>query len=53
MVALLLILTHGQSLRAVERGSRIVAVVPHDVRLVLQVRRPQIRASLSHLLTLD
>ena len=30
-------ISHPEGVRRVERGSRIVAVVPHDFKLVLQV----------------
>ena len=32
-------LVHDENIRRVERGSRIVTVVPHDTRLVLQMPR--------------
>ena len=32
-------LAHDESIRRVERGSRIVTAVPHDTRLVLQMPR--------------
>lgn len=31
--------SNGESLRKVERGSRIVTVVPQDTKLILQVSR--------------
>ncbi|KAF2071926.1 hypothetical protein CYY_006763 [Polysphondylium violaceum] len=44
---------YDDSIREVERGSRIVAVVPHDTRLVLQMPRGNLEAISPRSLTLS
>eukprot|EP01132_Coremiostelium_polycephalum_P004274 gene4274-5347_t len=45
--------TYDDSIRDVERGSRIVAVVPHDTRLVLQMPRGNLETISPRSLTLS
>ncbi|GAM18409.1 hypothetical protein SAMD00019534_015840 [Acytostelium subglobosum LB1] len=45
--------TYDDSVRDVERGSRIVAVVPHDTRVVLQMPRGNLEAIAPRSLTLS